>query len=358
MTKIVNRTERFKETYYAFFEKHLKIGEAIKSYPINFQKPWWHAFGPRKMTIVAITIWNLTQGMFEVFIPIFVGYVFYTQKYELLWLIAAYFLIFRFLSYIINFYWITIYSDLLVSFVTSAQKFFLTVDPIYHSTRASGEVISKVKRADMGFNNFLELATEDLGPIVLKLIITASSCFVLGFWAGLFGMFLLLSLMVLSSGIIWWNNLVYKPKMNTAEDESKQLEVENLAQIQLIRSVFATTDQLNKVEQSIRKFTKYSNLNWRTTNILVVQLIQIYYLIGMGILILLTVNRVQAGLVDQGIAIGFLVSLIANSSNAVWIGWKVERLIKSVVDIRDFYTFARGFGKQTFEVLGGLNELD
>ena len=76
----------------------------------------------------------------------------------------------------------------------SGHSFFLTVDPIYHSKRSSGAILSKIARATRGYEEILDRIVLDILPITITSIVAIINIMNFDFWIGLI---ILLSLSVI-----------------------------------------------------------------------------------------------------------------------------------------------------------------
>ena len=340
------------ENLYNFFYNNLKITKPFKVLKVDFEKPWYDLFLQVKWTVLATFSFNIVRNLYFTLIPITIGYIVSNQQY---WLFNYFFLVWAFIqifAFFINPFWIRLYSRILGSVKYNAQNYFLKSDPINHSLRSSGQIIAKVSRGSQAYDEILFLVTEDIFPIAIKSLTAASTLFVINWVVGLIGL-LFVSLSLILSTILNINvEKLIEPQVILADDETKQVEVENLAQVALIRSIFSTEIQIVKAEKTIQKSFANWNLKYRIHHFSG-QILNVLFLVFLGFLFANIVTLIQNNQINSILAISIMVGIALNLTDLLWIGNKLERLIKSVIEAQDLFEFIRNFGKQTYPVLDG-----
>jgi ABC-type multidrug transport system fused ATPase/permease subunit len=221
---------------------------------------------------------------------------------------------------------------------------------VHHSTRSSGQIISKVGRGKQAFDDIISIATEDLFPMIVTLLTAATTLFFVDIRMGFIGLIFYALTTLVSSWLLILTTQIIEPKMIAADDLEKQVEVENLAQVALIRSSFATQIQVDKSETAMQKSFANWNLKWSLQHI--VRQIVTYPFIAFTIFcIYYIVSKIDSGSISQSLGTSILVTVILNTGQILWINQKIERLIKATIEADDLFKFIRGFGKRTFPVL-------
>jgi ABC-type multidrug transport system fused ATPase/permease subunit len=258
---------------------------------------------------------------------------------------------FRFINLILFYYDPVLRLQTSRSIENSASKFFLTVDPIHHTFRSSGQILAKSARGSNAFDTLLDLLTFEIlniiGMIIGMLVAFSTVNPVLAFWVFIvlifisaFNIFLFIS-----------RAKLFKPFRIKAEDLSKAAYLETLQQTSYIRAVFGTTEQLKKVTKLQLKSIATAGIIWRLSGY-IVTVCQIILLVSVIPISSVLLN--QANL-DKTIALSLVLSYIQVLNRINFLGNNLGRLISAFEDINDLFDFIRGFGKQTFPVLEAEN---
>jgi ABC-type multidrug transport system fused ATPase/permease subunit len=340
----------WKERLYKFFYTNLKITRPLALFKIDFQKPWWYVFKKTKWEILGTTVFNLLNSIFFAFSPVFIGFVISTRNYTYFYYYFLYWLILRIFILFFNPFWIRVYSRILASVKFESQNFFLKTDPINHTTRSSGQILAKVDRTKQAYDDIVSIVTEDLFPFLIKVFGASTTLFLIDTKIGLIGLAFFIVLVFLNSLGMIFNTDLIQPQIIKYDDLEKQVEVENLAQVAYIRSTFASQQQIDKSEIIIQKSFSNWNLKYRLYH-LVVQLTTYPFMLFIAYICYYTINQIELEKISPALGIGVITSIILNTQDLLWIGMKVERLIKATIEADDLFKFIRGFGKQTFPVL-------
>jgi ABC-type multidrug transport system fused ATPase/permease subunit len=228
-------------------------------------------------------------------------------------------------GFFINPYWVRMYSKLLTSYQVACQKIFLTVDSIYHTTRSSGEVLAKVDRGGDALDGILYLFTEDLFGVFTRAFISAGALFILGPVYGITGVIFTCIILICSAYIEIILEKTMRPIIIEKSDEKKQIKLENLIQIQYIRSIFVTQNQFNKFVHTEKLYNSYSSLKWRLHNILG-KLVAIVFYMLFALMLYIIYQQAKSNEISPAIAIGVVTSLFANLGEIIWIGQKNSAL--------------------------------
>lgn len=119
-------------------------------------------------------------------------------------------------------------AGIMGSVSNSAYKFFVKVDPIHHSTRESGKVISKINRAVGAYENTTDILTFNILRFIIQISVILVSFIYYDFTVGIIAAGSLIIMLVVStiSQIFIAKNVT--PKDNDQGDIQSQVEVESL----------------------------------------------------------------------------------------------------------------------------------
>jgi ABC-type multidrug transport system fused ATPase/permease subunit len=237
------------------------------------------------------------------------------------------------------------------SIAQSAQIFFLTVDPIYHSTKSSGSIISKIQSGSgRDFNMMINSIFFHILPALVSYATVTITLIYFNLYLGIIATIFFVIITMLTSVFRYINSNALVAKWVKARDKYAGVTTENLVQNSLIRSSFATVETLQKTKELASSAHNVRNVMFMGSA-LVTMVSRILYIlsvlfIGYGLL-----DLVQKGSVNSVLATTAIITYMAGSRGILRIGDTVGDITESLANIRDLFDFIRNFGKQTFPVL-------
>jgi ABC-type multidrug transport system fused ATPase/permease subunit len=341
----------------SFFKLSTEIFKADKEnlWLIDFDKPWWYIYWQKRLYLIPGLSMEFTYSVIRVIFPLVVSYSFEKKAY----LVLIYFIFFRIILSFIAWWvykgWVIFIENLPVSIRFSANKFFLTTDPIHHSTRNSGQIVSKIGRAEEASRQLVTDFSWDLVNLLTSLLATVAGFYYIDFKIGTFLALSLILLIVVSIIDNNFRSTIYQVKRIPVEDGLKSVELENLQQTSYIRSLFATQTQLEKVTSKGLQLMNLNYSGWRSGGILWQTITTFYYLIGL-FLVLFLINQVENNSLTPLTAIALLTTFLLGTSNVLQAGNLVQSLTRSIISIQDLFDFIKEYGKESYPVLDKKNE--
>lgn len=338
------------QKYFLWLRKFFKVDSRTTKLKVDFNKPWYQIYLQQKWRVISAMLMWCVALAWDSIGTLAIAYSIQQQSTSLLGLtLLGYFTRFT-LSCLALSIIIYVENSTNLSIQYAATKFFLTVDPIYHSTRSSGQIISKISRGAESFNIFgfiliFHCISVLVSTIMSTIILSFSSIFVAltGFLINLFFGFIAVQ------GVIR-NNQALNPLKIKKEDEQKSIQVEILQQIALIRSAFGTSEQEQKLSKTSLDAGIYTAAkDFGTVSIFTVILYLL--IIGVAVVSFLLLRQVQAGDLNPIIAVGMTTIYIDSLNKIMSFSNQAEKLITSISNIQDLFDFIRSFGKQTYPVL-------
>lgn len=322
----------------------------VKIYPVNFDNPWWKILFKFKFRISLLVFLELIFSSFNTLFPILTAWSISTREVRNYFLIIALLLTSLVYRYIREYLYLFMSSSVLASVNNSANQFFLAVDPHYHSTRSSGQIISKVTRGVNSYESALDFIVYNVLSSISGLVsviwaLSLQSGY-LGFMSGIF-LFLIVTVSTIINVFI--TNKISKYRIKE-EDKLKELTVENLQEVLLIRSSFATDMQVEKVERQSKTLIKHQVNSWMMST-LFYQITSFIYIFSLGFMGYLVFGLLQMDTINAITAVALLATYSGGASGLVFIGFQINRVAQNVKNIQDLFDFIRGFGKQTYPVL-------
>ena len=341
--------------YFQPIYNYIGYDKKIKIVDFDFQKPWWDIMYKFKLGLGTEIFSSLVQVVFFSLFSFFIGQIFATRDINFLFILLFVWLGVYLIIFFVKPFYILAQGSISHNIIYHSHKLMQFVDPIFHTSRSSGQILSKINRVSLDYFRFLDLINRDIIPFIIRAIsltiLLASFDLVLGL---LSGFFLILSVVV---GLVLRlvSSYIFQPFQIKTEDKSTAVNVESLAQVALIRSTFATDGQLKKIRSLSSKKHSVWGTKWRVNNFNLLAS-RVILVLGFGVLGSYTFYLLDTGGIDTIVAISLLLAYSIGFRDAQFIGKSVQQIIELVINIRDGFEFFRNYGEQTFPVLDGDGE--
>jgi ABC-type multidrug transport system fused ATPase/permease subunit len=301
----------------------------------NLQKYKW-----RLITwIMFFVVINVTASIVSYWVPA----IFVTKRYFELGFVFG-IVIFRVIfDVIFSKFFILAIDNMGADIKRSAINCLIKVDPIYHSTKSSGEVISKVSRASESVFGWLDNMMVTPIRFGVSFIFVVGGALQVDMRLGLIFLCVLPITLFLNTFLTLMNNKNLLTRSMKIEDKTTQTMIDILTQFGIIRSTFSTDIIGNKYNSLLNKATYYNALRWRVWQLLILTVNVITYLIIGGVIWYLfpSLN------LSNPLLIGVIISLFA-FLNDIWsLGLSVKDCLEAHQKINNLFIFIRGFGKQS-----------
>ena len=338
------------QKYIANLRKFFGDTKTMDFIDIDFAKPWWSLLSKIKVKVLFLCVVGSVNGIFWIVLPILVVKSLESGNFNnFIYLIVARIAVLL-LSLIPYRYEPEVFMQVHWSIFTSATKFFLTVDPVNHSVRSTGTIISKVQRGKDSYSDFLAIVTWEVLPMLISFITVILVFLSVDLWLGLTSL-LSLAICILLTVFFQWLNANFTRKVwIDLEDKTKAFGVENLQQMQFIRSTFATIPQLNIQTKMTRKLMAQNRVVW-LAYIWSYHLTLTAYFLTVAWVGYIVFSKIEDHTLSLATGIGLMGTYFLGSNNISEFGERAKRLTEKVTDIRDLWDFICGFGKQTYPVL-------
>jgi hypothetical protein len=339
--------EGIEERVTSFCQKYFKFKERAHLVDIDFTKTWWDVLVKQKM-LVAIQVINLfVVNVVINLLPILAAWVF-TQRniWYFVWLLIALF-VYRALAHIM------FYADTLLvlqtktSLQVSANKHLLLVDPIHHSTRSSGQIISKISRLSNSYRELIALSSFEILALVGNLVVTIGAFWVVDTKYGLLaGGLLGITIICNILGIIWKTSFTEK-RIIEYEDISQELNIQAMNQTQYIRASFATPQIVHQIDTANFESLWRRGTSWRMSAWLIT-LTQYLFFLGFGVIGLV---MIQDRSVDVVVLVAIMFSYLNTGNRIYFIGFTINSIMESYIGVVDSWKFIQDYGSQSYPVL-------
>jgi hypothetical protein len=333
---------------YNFLERLFGMVGNIKIHPVDFNLPWYSIYKKYWLRLAVSLIAETIVWVFFTTLPLIINYAIKTQNITL---VVSLGIIFIMLSIIVQTHmrsYVLAEAGIMGSVSNSAYRFFVTVDPIHHTTRESGKIISKIDRAVGAYENTTDILTFNLLRFIIQISVILVSFiyydFIVGIIAGV-SLIIMLTISTISQIFIAKN---VTTKDNDQGDIQQQVEVESLQQVALIRSSFATPEHINKIRKTNIRTGEVQTTVWMSfiSTAFIPRVLYGIFFMGIALLIL---NLVKIGDLDVITAIA-LITMYISTYSIVLAGRDVERLVSNIEKIKNLYTYILEYGDSSYPV--------
>ena len=344
--------ERLAQSYSKRWLRFTNLDKKGQLGNIDFTKPWWSIFTQRKAFVAFMLSGRIVASVIITLLPLFIGFAISSKKFSsfgfllLVWVCSE------------SWRYITLYftSKFIASIISGlryrAYKFFLTVDPIYHATKMSGEIFGKIERCAFAYEEFVDSAVYDILPILVGMTTVIISFFILNLTLGLIAFCFIIFLAFLNSSMVLFNSLAFERRVIDADDAVKASSMESLIQIQFIRSYFAT-NEINKGLKGKSRFFMANDGTYYISFHTAIYINRLFYAVSLCVIGLYVLSMIKQGTVSVVVGTTFLVTYIHGTYHIIKIGKRTQKFVRSIARITDLFDFIRHFGTQTFPVLKG-----
>jgi ABC-type bacteriocin/lantibiotic exporter with double-glycine peptidase domain len=343
-------TPRLYDQYYHTVSRFFNSQKSFKYVPIDLNKPWWNIFMEFKVPLVFEIINELIQAIFGTLTPIIIGYGI-TQRdlRAIIFFGIGYFILEIGNRIIIRRYDIATVS-IKESFRYDALKYFLTVDPIFHSTKSSGQVISKIQGGTDDITTILASSAGSILPVLFSFIATVITLATFNGLLGIIGTVSFFAICLTNSLYNYVNSKSFSKYRIRERDSVLKITAENLTQNAFIRSSFATPEQLEKTNNTLRRFAKVTMDGMLAYGIGTTITRSLYIISTLSIAIVIF-YQVSGGSLDQYLGITLIITYINGSSQILRLGRTINDFVEKVTGVMDTFEFIRNFGVQSYPVL-------
>lgn len=341
---------KFQEIYYNFFTKLYQYERRIKLRAVDFERPWWLILWQQRLLFTFLLAAVASYSFYDSIMPLWIaktiesgsifdlGLVIFGRIILALVMIA-------FFSYNPIFQLGTVNSVLY-----AANEKTLETDPIAHSTKSSGVIISKINKGSAAYEDVLDVLTFEFFGMFVGIVTTISVLMSYNFKIGLVASVLIILMSVISVVTTIFNNQLLKPIRIAAEDKVSQTSVETLQQATYIRSVFGTKDQLKYLRTNISKYVGVEGTSWRVDSSAFVVILVVFF-VSVFIIGAMIMTEIKQGNISSVVGIGLITSYISSSNSIRSVGNQMKKLSSAHSRITDLFVFMQGFGDQSFPVL-------
>lgn len=347
---MTNEKNDLSTKYFPILERFFNRGKTSKLVEVDFNKSIWQfVFRYKKEFSMVFVVEGLLHA-FLTLLPLLLVTTVNSRRLDYFVYVVLVWLFFVVSPYFNLQVYARISAEIMQSVYYSAVKFFLTVDPIFHTTKSSGQIIAKVNRGSEAYEDLFDIFLFDILKIVISLITMISAIFFINFQAGLVALISITVIGIFSIVAKYYSSKILTPAEILADDAKKAIGLESLSQNNYIRAAFATPEQDHKVAKKSLKMVSVLRAVWMGSISMDV-ITRFLYICSFLILGFVVMKQVEQGVVEISLAIGLFLSYFQGAGGLWTIGRSVQKFTDRMERIQDLFKFINDFGKQTYPVL-------
>jgi ABC-type multidrug transport system fused ATPase/permease subunit len=338
------------DTYYEFCLRVANLKQKAKILPVNFQGHWTAIlFSQKRLLIIALLCEAVIQVFYTLY-PLFIGFILARGQYSYFFYLILTWLCVIIVEFIGQYYSALLEIQCINSIQFNAFQFFLTVDPLYHTMKASGKLFAKIERAARAYEDFIDIALWDILPVIVSVSAVIISLFITDPLMAVVALCMLLLNALINITTSLFTSATFEQRVIDADDAVKTLSVESLTQVQLIRSSFATQEITAEAKLRSKEIMYTEGTAWLAF-IAAITISRLTYLLSIFVLGMIILSSISRGALSILGATTLLLTYINGTYEIIQIGRRLRKIIRASTRISDLYTFIGEFGKQTFPVL-------
>jgi ABC-type multidrug transport system fused ATPase/permease subunit len=330
-----------------FYNKYVPL----KKMDINDK--WYSIFLKHSWVILVAFVMLLVEKVIEAYTPFFLNTMIKQKNFEMFYTLIGLYL-FSFVISVVGFQLLVRVERRITDALDElTSDRILSIDPVNHSTKSSGTLISKLKRAisattNITYNLLIELPTK-----FIYIGVSVYFMFQLSFQLGIIVTLITFFSIIINYLYIRFVYQQFKSQAVLSDDQYVEALLENIAQAPLIRASFATNErhdlvvsrQLKKNFDDTAMYHAYA-INYQLTKfLLTVSILYIAYFIF---------NSVQNNQIELGLAIAIITSYTIAAFQIITLGSNVLKVVSAITDFQTYIQYIRDLGEQSYPVLGKI----
>jgi ABC-type multidrug transport system fused ATPase/permease subunit len=338
----------FTTKYINFLTKLLNY--KTKLYDVDFNQNWGRLFLKRKFSFFLAISNEIIGSAYNNYLPILFATIIVQKNYSLMpWIVLGYIVLEFFNRFAVNHF---LYTKLVLeqSVRNSAYRFFLTTDPIHHATKSSGKIITLIETGCSDLYQYYNIFTSYILPDLVAYITVCVVLFTYETTLGLISLgFLAITIFVNYIYSVYHNKNLHPIVAGHIED-SRSIATENLTQNAIIRSSFASIEQIEYSQRSFSREVDIKSVIWFSSQLRNTAL-RTMFIIAAFIIISRIFWLLEMNLLPIESAIAVIGVYLASSYKSLGIGDNIWLLSEKATSVNRLYNFIREFGQASYSVL-------
>jgi ABC-type multidrug transport system fused ATPase/permease subunit len=327
------------------FSKLLKkTKKSLSLIDIDFSQSWIRVILSQKRYLIPAIIGESIYSAYRPFMIHLFGLIFSLHRID--------YFFYTFLAWI-GIYLISLGARILYNIVVlqsvysihyQAHKKFLHSNPIYHTNHSKGTMLGKVDRASRAYEDLLEVFALNIVQMTTGVISSLCLLFYENIWLGIQSTGLLLLILFINIIVLKYFIIPYEKQLIVADDNVKSICVENLSQINLIKTCFADDQIIDRLTSSEKKAMYKENELLLFYNIFY-SFIRFLYLLSVCLVAWYVFNSTNHGITSAITGVSLLLAYLRGTNEFIRIEKPLKYAIKSITKINDLFTYIHSFHK-------------
>lgn len=319
-------------------------------YHFDFSKPWYSIFWQQKKLIAGISAYIIVDVISFSLFPLIIGFIIEHRSYMYLLVFIALFIFIKVLG------WFT-YHPMLVrlftqtseSFRASAYTYFLSIDPVDHVQKPANITAAKIQRTAIAYLDLTDTIIDETLPIIIETIMVIVMMMVANYTFGIVvGIGILIVAFVFSFLSAVLTHRIEK-KLNIEDDRGNNLGMQSIYRYGFIRATFSTQSFAESLQIQYTKIMQTQSMVWLTYRFIRGFFI-VLYLMSLACIIGYLVHQAAHGFITSIFATTLVMTYVRGTKGIFSIDKRIKIFLRSYRRIKDFYSYARQFGEQTFPI--------
>lgn len=321
----------------------------MKLFLIDFSKPWWRIITQQKWLAAAVFLIVFIRDLFWALVPFLIACTLENGSWYYFCITCGIWLFAELDNLLQPFVNTRFQLQCIHSIFYSAHRYLLTIDPQYHLKRSSGVVLAKINRAARGYEELLDQITFEFAPLIIGI---GAMIIILGQYSIMLVLAICSCLIAMVCYGYYFAQYICQQRENEfikSDDNFQKVAFENLAQIQLIRSTFATEYMQKKLEQEIIVNVQTEKKLWMSYAF-TSRILSALYSLSVLILLGFFLYCLNQGMVTLPFVIALILAYIRNTHRLIKILQPFRKYMRGYAAIQDLFEFMSHFGKQTIPI--------
>lgn len=327
-----------------------RIRHRLTIFPVDLAGPWWRVITCRTGKFAAIFLTRLFVTSVRPLFFLVLGWIFTTGKFEYLLVLfggqACVYAVDFWSKVSLYFFEFTIVH----SVHYNTYRYLFQVDPINYTRHSSGTILAKVERASRAYEELLDAVYLDCLLVGSGVIISCLSLAYYSIVLALLTFVFLISIICCYGFFTKYLAIPSEKKFIKADDKVRALDVENLTQINLIRTCFATDQVTERLYRKVLKVLYKESAKGFFFSAMY-SLTKFMYLMSLFIISWWMFWLMKKGEIESAMAISLILTYVRGTYEIVRIEKSIRIIIRATTWIRDLFSYLKDFGKQTYPVL-------
>ena len=308
--------------------------------------PLWSLYRPYLPTFLLVLLVESWVWAFMTYAPVFVARHFATLLSRGVYVFTGLFALAWILHVVMYYFYIQALAGIRAGVNTAGYAYFLRADPLHHTRRSSGAIISRINKGVNKAEALPDIILFDLLPLIVKIVVIGLAFLEVNSELGLLS-FGFLSVLVVVACVAQWSAVnVFVPADIEAESDLADVSVESLQNVFLLRARFLS---VARIEQLQRVALEYARTYCTSTfGFMTIQFVpRGLYILSCAWLLLRLTALVRTSTLTPEVAIGLAAAYLSAYKFVLSAGKKLQKLLKALAKLQDLRSYARRFGAAT-----------